>query len=44
MTNDNMNIGIKMLEVNYVRILGTPKEIELFDLQSYKNLLLGHNS
>lgn len=39
MINNNMSIGIKILEVNSVRILGTPEEIELFDSQYYKNNL-----
>lgn len=31
MINKNMNIGIKILNVNSVKILGTPEEIKLFD-------------
>lgn len=39
MINSNMNIGIKKLDVNSVKILGTPEEIEIFDHEYYKNNL-----
>jgi dTDP-glucose pyrophosphorylase len=37
MINDGMNIGIKILDGDSVRILGTPEEIESFDSEYYKN-------
>ncbi|WP_459478686.1 glycosyltransferase family 2 protein [Clostridium saccharoperbutylacetonicum] len=37
MINDEMNIGIKILDGDSVRILGTPEEIERFDSEYYKN-------
>lgn len=37
MINNNMNIGIVKLDEDFVKILGTPEEIELFDSEYYKN-------
>lgn len=39
MISRNMNIGIKVLDSNFVNILGTPEEIESFDSEYYKNNL-----
>lgn len=39
MINSNMNIGIKKLDAAFVKILGTPEEIEVFDPEYYKNNL-----